>query len=83
MWDGCLVKAAQDKLISIQRMFLFQLSRGYIIISSDSLHAITGISAITLIILYEYNLNQITHINKNLIAELDFPNTLIQQKTPS
>lgn len=43
-WEGHLTKQAITTLISLQRMFLLIIPRGYKIISTDALNTIRGIS---------------------------------------
>lgn len=80
---GICGEAMPEKIISIHRMFQLNLSTGYKSISSDALHAINGINTSHLTNLWEFNLSHITNLNNNLITEQHFPNTLMQQKTPS
>lgn len=58
-WGGSLRKKQKDKIASLQRFFLLQVLRGYKTISNNTLHIITGINSITLIIDYEFHKSNI------------------------
>lgn len=83
VWGGSLSKQTCDKLLSLQRMFLLLISRGYKTISTNALHIITGIVPIHLTLKYEYlRSGCLHHENINLINHY-FPNTTIVSRSSS
>lgn len=77
---GSLTQQARDKLTSLHRPFLRQISRGYKTISTDALNVLTGIPPITIQLRYEFKRTCMLQLNdQTLINELAYA-TVIQQK---
>lgn len=71
VWGGSLTKQAKDKLTSLQRPFLRQISRGYKTISTDALQVLTGIPPIVITLEYENKRTGILQLkNKSLTKDL-------------
>lgn len=68
------------KLISIQKNFLLQISRGYQTISTDVLNILTGNPPITITIKFEYNKTSILQLKQENITNTLLPNTIIKRK---
>lgn len=83
IWGGDLTKAAKQKLYSIQRMFLLQISRGYRTISTDALTVLTGIPPIQFTLQYEYLKSNILHLRNEEIIQKYFPNSVIYSNSGS
>lgn len=83
VWAGNLTKKIKEKINSLQRPFLLQMSRGYRTISTDALQIITGNPPLTLVLEYEYHKSKILLLKDIAHTELFFPNTRIQYKSSS
>lgn len=76
--EGNLAQQAVMKLISIQIIFLLQISRGYITISTDAFHALTVNSPNKLQLRYEHDKSPIFKLKNNTLVHALFPNKDIQ-----
>lgn len=76
--EGGLTKQALTNLISTQRIFLLQLSRGYRTISTYVLTTLTGIPAIKITLKYEFSKTLILQLRQDHIS-----NTTVEHKVYS
>lgn len=64
--------------MSVQRIFLLQISRGFKTISTDALCVMTGIPPINISLLYEYNKTRLLQLDCAQTKQEMFPHTDIQ-----
>lgn len=79
---GNLSKAALNKLFTLQRIFVLQISCGYKIISIDAFNIVIGIPPIFITIKYEFIKNNILHLENEAISKQYFPQMTIQSMIP-